>query len=332
MRATPWIGAAAMVLSEMVFGFGGKGVPGHVRPVVHEPPSHPYVVDPPTDRKGIEVNGPWDDRIRDHIAREGIRALVLNSAKGWSGTDYGFLRELDQIEELKILASAGTNVAALEEMRALERLSLTVVTRETVDFTRLANLRQAYVHWWPGARSIVEARGLRSLYLDRVKLPSFSALCGLEALESLTLANASIASIADIECLSGLTRLELLNCRKLADFAGLERFTRLRRLVISGSKALREIDFVSGMRELEMLDISDNGAVATLAPLAKATSLRALAMAGGTNVEDGDLSVLTGLPRLAMLMFAPRRHYTHKLVKPWNWNNFEVPATLLEAK
>jgi hypothetical protein len=61
--------------------------------------------------------------------------------------------------------------------------------------------------------------------------------------------------------------------------------------------------------------------------------LRAVAFPGArTTVADGDLGPLTELPELAMLMFGARKHYSHRLVKPWNWQNFHVPDRLLEKR
>ena len=31
-----------------------------------------------------------------------------------------------------------------------------------------------------------------------------------------------------------------------------------------------------------------------------------------------------------MLMFKGKKHYTHKLIKQWDWRNFNSPDTLLE--
>jgi len=41
---------------------------------------------------------------------------------------------------------------------------------------------------------------------------------------------------------------------------------------------------------------------------------------------------LEDLPELAMLMFGPRKHYSHRLVKTWSWSHFSTPDRLLEKK
>ena len=93
-----------------------------------------------------------------------------------------------------------------------------------------------------------------------------------------------------------------------------------------------DIDFLKKLKGLEFINLSSNGEIATLAPLSCLENLKALAFAGNTIIKDGDLSVLIELPKLSMLMFQGRRHYTHKLIKKWDWENFNTPDTLLKSR
>ena len=46
-----------------------------------------------------------------------------------------------------------------------------------------------------------------------------------------------------------------------------------------------------------------------------------------------EFAPLTYLPVLSMVNFNNRRHYTHKLNKAWNWDNFNIPdSNLIIAK
>ena len=78
-----------------------------------------------------------------------------------------------------------------------------------------------------------------------------------------------------------------------------------------------------------LLCISNNGDIDSLLPLANLKQLKALAFSGNTKIVDGELSILTTLKSLAMLNFSPRKQYTHKLIKKWNWKNYNNPDTLL---
>jgi hypothetical protein len=92
------------------------------------------------------------------------------------------------------------------------------------------------------------------------------------------------------------------------------------------------IDFVRSLAALEVLRLEDDGELESLEVLGSLKNLQAVSLVGSTTVKDGDLSALESLPRLSMLAFAPRRHYTHKLLKKWSWADFGKPDKLLERK
>jgi len=140
----------------------------------------------------------------------------------------------------------------------------------------------------------------------------------------------SLEAIAD---LSKLEKLELFGFRKLDSLNGIERLTSLRSLTLDGCSLLSDLKPLSELSNLEHLDVSGWKSITTLSPLRSLDKLRAFCFAGErTKVVDGDLSPLEDLPQLSMLMFGPRQHYSHKLVKPWRWSNFLAPAVLLERK
>ena len=61
------------------------------------------------------IKGFWDDSILPFIKQNQIKALYLNSVKGWNDLDYSFLKKLNDIEELQILTSREvSNLDAVE--------------------------------------------------------------------------------------------------------------------------------------------------------------------------------------------------------------------------
>ena len=83
----------------------------------------------------------------------------------------------------------------------------------------------------------------------------------------------------------------------------------------------------------QALSMIDNGEIKDIQILGELQKLKAFSFAGSsTKIVDGDLSVLETLPDLAMLMFGSRRHYTHTLIKKWNWHHFNHPDKLLKRK
>ena len=303
-----------------------------VRPDNVEEVCNPYNSELSTGLPGVMVSGDWDEAVDQYVRAADIKAVYLNSAKGWKGTDFSFLDRLYRVEELNIIASKGEHLEAVEGMVQLRSLSLTCDTRSTIDFSLLGQLTDCYLLWWKGANSIFDASKLERLYLDGARLEDFAPLGNLSDLRYLTVANSNIADLEPLQTLHRLECLELINCRQLKQFETLGNLPGLDRLTIRGCKSLHDLGFLRSLRNLEVLILSDNDKIASLSPVSGLKKLKALAFAGNTNIEDGDLTVLTRLPQLAMLMFASRRHYSHKLVKTWNWKNFEQPDTLLEAK
>jgi len=283
-------------------------------------------------RRGLMLRGPWDASCARVIKQERLTAIYLNSAKGWIEHDVGFLREVPEIEEVGIIAPSVSGLEALECLKRLKELEITCSTQSVVDFTQLPVLDRIYVYWWPGAASLFRCSSLTRVHLDKVtKFPQrWAAQWG--GLRELTLANCALTEISEVSALPLLEKLELLNLKRITDYSPIAQLGSLRWLAIRGCKSLLTLDIVRSLHALEVLLIEDAGNIESLEPLRSLTNLQAVSFVGTTTIVDGDLGVLDTLPRLSMLGFGPRRHYTHKLVKPWAWSNFGKPDKLLERK
>lgn len=280
----------------------------------------------------VVVGGPWTEGVSDFVSRNAIEILTLNSAKGWCTFDYNFLCKLRGVKKLVVISSSATGLSAIENMDSLEEVSITTSTKDVVDFGKLSNLKKCYLYWWKGAESILECAGLSEAYFDKIKLADFSLLNKLKGLKVLTIANSQLEDLEWLFSFSNLRSLEVLNCKKIKNFEPISRLSTLEKLSIRGCKQLGNLDFIDGLSSLEVLVTSDCGSIDSISPMTNLVNLKAFSFSGNTNVEDGDLSVLEGLPNLAMLMFQGRRHYSHKLIKKWNWDNFNFPSKLLERK
>ena len=279
------------------------------------------------------IKGPWHDSFSQYILDSNIKALYLNFAHKWSCDDYSFLRNLKSIERLGILDAPSTGLEAIEEMESLVDLSISTYHKSKIDFTKLPKLKYCSLDWYKGTESILDVASLTHLYIDEFKTKDFSKLANLKSLEFLAIKN---SNIEDIGCLSGLInlkKLELINCKKLTDFMPITQLKNLEWLSIDGTKEVGNIEFVRNMTSLKILDVSDTNNISTIEPLKDLIGLKAVAFVGNkTTIVDGDLSYLTKLPNLALLWLAPRKHYSHKLIKQAHWDNFDKPDTLLAAK
>ena len=208
---------------------------------------NPYNIDCSKNRKGIIIKF-WSDDIYDFIIQNEIKAIYLNTAKGWKGSDYSFLSKLKTIEELHIISSEGKNLSAIESMINLKELSITCYTKDEIDFRKLEKLEKCYLSWWKNSSSIMECVSLKELYIDEVKLKDLSKMATLINLNNLTIANSPVLSIKWIEKLKNLKELSLLNCKKIEDFSPISNLKFIKRLTIDGCKFLNDLDFVKPLK------------------------------------------------------------------------------------
>lgn len=295
--------------------------------------TNPYNNKKSHNRKGLMINGPWVDELYEFIEKNKVKSIFLNSARGWDGSDYSFLSKLDTIEELDLIAYPDVkNLSSIEQMSSLKELSITCNCKEIINFSKLQNLEKCFLNWWAGAESIFNCISIKELYLDEFKTKKNVALGELEKLTSLTIGNSNIATIEWLKYSNSLREIKLLNCKKINDFSPMSLCKNLRSVTIDGSKLLYELGFFKELKLLEFINISNNSKICSLKPLESLTNLKALCFSGNTVIEDGNLGVLEKLPQLSMLMFQGKRHYSHKLLKEWDWSNYDVPDKLLKEK
>lgn len=277
--------------------------------------------------------GPWRDGFLDVMREEGLDALLLHAAQGFIARDAGFLRELPWLRRLRVRTALPVDLRALEGLPALWSLALECAPRGRLALESLPALRAASLQWCPAVQGVATAHGLEALQLQDVPAPPLGGISTLPRLRRLVLVGATLRSPAALAPLVGLEVLWLLQCRKLESLAGIEALGQLRWLRVVGSRALHDLGPVAALHRLEALDVSECFKLASLAPIAGLEALRSVAFAGhDTVIEDGDLHPLAGLPRLAMVQFLARRHYSHRQLRSWDWADIDRPGTVLKRK
>ena len=297
-------------------------------------PEHPYDPDPTDGIAAVRLRGPWDPRMSKYLLQKDIRGLYLDPGKGFACDDYSFLQALTHLELLSVAQPRPFGYDGpmpISQLTNLRRLSAVFEHRQPVDFPSLAKLESCSVRWNSFTKSLFDSLCLKRLQLTGLNWKKADGLARLTTLSNLELAHSGIRSFAPLSALTGLERLSLSVCRQLENLDGIEHLTGLRWLGLEEVHKVPSLERLRPLTGLEALVIVDCGDIESLAPLADLQNLKAVAFAGTrTKILDGDLSVLTRLPKLAMLMFGHRRHYSHRLVKPWNWKNLEQPDRLLE--
>ena len=122
-------------------------------------------------------------------------------------------------------------------------------------------------------------------------------------LEELIITSSNIEHLGFLSRLSKLKKLEIYNCRKIMDFTPISQCEQLEWLAIEGNNNINNIDFIKSLDKIYYLNISNNKEIISIKVLEKLENLKALAFTDNTIIEDGDLSYLTKLPNLSMLMF-----------------------------
>ncbi len=285
--------------------------------------SAPIDIDYEDTLTSLLIKGPWNNEILSFINQKNIKGLYLNSAKGFSCDDFGFLAKLPKLELLKIIYPPVDSLSIVGELTSLKSLSLSCHWKDRIDLSALGQLERCFISYDKGAETIFNCRALKYLYIDEFKLKDFHAIGALSKLEYLTIGNSSFNQPNLFRELTQLRKLVLLNCRKLEQLQGVEDLSNLEWLTIDGSRKLSSIRELKSLITLKILQLCDNKEIDTLSPIENLSRLKVLCFFGDTVFKDGNFNVLEALPSLSMTGFSSRRHYTHKPSKPWNWNDYD---------
>jgi hypothetical protein len=107
----------------------------------------------------------------------------------------------------------------------------------------------------------------------------------------------------------------------LASLAGLDALEGLERLQIDGCKQFGDLEPIAKCNRLEFLSVANAGSIPSLAPIRRLSNLKHVSFVESTQIEDGDLSMLLELPSLEKVSFQNRRHYSHTREQIWSLLN-----------
>lgn len=258
------------------------------------------------------LEGPWSEAAGERLLREGADSLFLNHTRGWKGKDLAFLAGLPRLKRLSIIDWEIQDVSGVSALSALEYLLLHVPARSRIGFPALKKLRHCSFKWIPGNEDLFACVGLERLSLIEYKEGSLDPLGGMSGLRFLRVSdNRKAAETGFLAGLPQLESLELAHCRALASLDGLERTPRLATLKVSGTKKLSTLAPIGALAALETLELEGLGTVPSLEFLSACRNLRALVLMD-SEVKDGKLDFLDGLPKLEKVIFENRRHYNRR--------------------
>lgn len=270
-----------------------------------------YYVEDLGEGPNLVVTDAWSDDIARALAAGGIEGLTLNYARGFKGGDLRFIDGLP-LRRLNLLARTIDDLGVLYTLGGtLESLNLTAGSAARLDLSRFPHLVDLGTDLAHVFESIHSATSLRSLYLGGYAWADLQPLGGLIELESLQLKDRpAVESLDGLQNFPKLTSLQVAGASKLRDLTALrDQAPRLKSLDFRGSTKFSELDDMSSLANLELLDISQCGSIYSLRPLTSLARLAELFMSESTRIEDSDLSPLLALPKLRELSIQPRKSY-----------------------
>lgn len=240
--------------------------------------------------------------IRDLTGLENFENLTMLMMGGNQVTDLTPIGGLSSLKYLDISGMYLKDLNVLSNMTALE--SLTANDNELTDIAGIKNLT-----------------ALKLLNIENNQIKDIAPVAGLNHLETLSVSNnplssggldaaAEIASLQVLEAAGcGLSSVKAFNGSalqnvnlKVNDLKELSCFKNaesLMNLDVSGNK-LTDISALSGLTQMQKLNLADNGAIQSMVPLAGLTALTELNLAG-TLMVDADLDNLKAMDKLRIL-------------------------------
>jgi hypothetical protein len=236
----------------------------------------------------------------------------------FKSTDISFLANAGFIESINIMAD-DVDLTPLNKLKNLKEIFLQPVRSKTagkIDFANFPLLETCYLDWdVKGSESILTNRNVKNLTVDGFDRTELFHLSAGSQLKELSIRSGSIVSLAGIDKLRSLTKLELSLCKGLESLEGIERMRQLKELRIEYCKHVKSFQPIGTVHSLVYLNLSNDGVIGNIDFVSSLVNLREFCFAGNTNIKDGNLFCLEHLKKnfqLKECVFQNRRHYSHK--------------------
>ncbi|PKA10625.1 hypothetical protein CH372_18460 [Leptospira meyeri] len=281
--------------------------------------------------KSLLLEGEWNNEVYKFIEKNNILGLYFNFVKGSNASNFDFLEYIKNFQLLNIISCPIDNLDQIKYFSDLKVLSLQCHINRKTDFSNLKNLEKCFMNWVKGAESIFNCEKIKFLTLDSFKSKFLPENWICTEIEQLDIYKSDLTNLEKLKTLRKLKKLSLFDCKNLNDISSLECMENLQWLTIDGSKLIENYNSISNLKQLKILNLSNTGKIPSIEFIKNLNNLKGFAFAGSnTFIEDGNLKHLTNLNKLSMLMFSHKKHYTHKLLKNWNWENYDFPDVLLK--
>lgn len=241
----------------------------------------------------LEFRGPWSPEIQEAWQECGRPPLLWDARKGL-GTEW--IAE-SAVTDLAIIGALEDDLG-VEAASSLESLRLLNAARAPLDWSRLTKLRE--FHGYDRSGTGFSELPLQTLVMVDLLKTNLEEV-PLASLRRLRLTPAR--RLADLSKLASAAHLEdaSLGFLRSIDFTPLGALPRLRRLELIQCRGLTDIEDLSEIAGLEVLELESCSKVESLLPLVSHTNLHVLLLRGSTMPRDGLLADLLNMPSLRRL-------------------------------
>ncbi len=227
-------------------------------------------------------------------------ALFTKQISGFRVMVSGLLQEqLDSIVEYR-----GVEVLFLQDCTKQKEISFIYELNDLKDLTiggfgadlnlsKLVALESLSIDWGGWFNSMREDARIKRLSIWKCKEKNLASLSRFPSVKSLSVTQSSIDSLLGIERLENIESLTLAQNRNLLDLTNLKS-TKLKKLTIENSKKIIDYSFLTEMRSLEELKISNCAPINSMSVIGELESLKSCRIFG-TKIVDKDLHLLKNL-------------------------------------
>jgi hypothetical protein len=261
-----------------------------------------------------------------------------------------------KVEALSLRVGVWEDLSALEGY--FEMVEKLFIFSPFVDWQAISNFKNLKYLQFGGKYKVtvdlMSLRALKELHIFAEKSVSFEQCTKLEGLKYLRVNNCIDEDLSRFKDLKGLSKLELVDAKKLSSLKGIEKLPHLKSFVIDGSSILEDFNCLNALNSLVELKILNSKNISfperltlknlkhvtltnckkfnSVLPFASCTKLESLHIFE-TGVDDGDISFLEKMESLKSALIQPKRQYTldvknlkSELIE--KYGNYEYPKNV----
>jgi hypothetical protein len=244
-----------------------------------------------------------------------IKELELNWAKGFKADDLSLLKDLIQVEVFDICDYTIKDISDINFLKNLKELNISTYCKTQIDFSNFTQLESLSLFWRKNVIGFENLKNLKKLFLYKYNpaAKDLSELSAIHSLEYLSLKSPAIESIGNIIGLQqNLKFLGIYAGTKLHNIESLAELKNLQTLELDTCKKINNLNVIGKISSLEKLSVSNCGNIESLEPVSKLINLNELRFIESTNIIDGNIKIVSSLPKLEKIVFQNRKHYNLK--------------------